>query len=144
MQATIERVLSESERSKILDIEIQRYLGGGYRILSRTNTTAQLVKPKQFNAGIAILGALLLLIGLVIYLLAYTAQQDSTMYLSVDEQGHVTRQASGADARQAVLAGRDGGTLHQYVAGRTTCAQCGHANSSSRRSCKMCGVVLQT
>lgn len=37
------------ERSAPLDAEIDRYLAVGYRVVSRTATEAQLVRPKQFG-----------------------------------------------------------------------------------------------
>jgi hypothetical protein len=79
--------MTEAERSAILDTEIERYITAGYRLMARTATTAQLVKPKSFNLGCAILGLLFLLVGLVLYLLLYLGQRDLAVYLSVDEDG---------------------------------------------------------
>lgn len=72
-----------------LQREIQHYVKRGYRVVSQTPTSAQLVKPKQFSCLIATLGALLLLIGLLIYLFWYMSQKESIIYLSVDERGQV-------------------------------------------------------
>ena len=83
--------LTEYERSAILDKEIERYIRSGYRVVSRTPTTAQLVKPKGFSIIIAFLAFLILIVGLVLYLLWYLAKRDSQVYLTVDERGKVHR-----------------------------------------------------
>ena len=36
-------------RRNILDKEIQSYVRKGYRVMSQTDTSAQLVKPKKFH-----------------------------------------------------------------------------------------------
>lgn len=72
-----------------LQQEIQHYVKQGYRVVSQTPTSAQLVRSKRFSCLIATLGALLLLIGLLIYLFWYMSQKESIIYLSVDERGQV-------------------------------------------------------
>jgi hypothetical protein len=49
--------LDDAERSRRLDQDIDRYVRLGFRVVSRSPTTAQLVKPKTFNMGCALLGA---------------------------------------------------------------------------------------
>ncbi len=44
-----EKELSTLERSAILDKEVAYYIRRGFRVISRTDTTAQLVKPKSFS-----------------------------------------------------------------------------------------------
>ena len=88
-------VLSEAGRNAILEQEIRKYSAQGYRVINRAATTALLVKPKQFNSGLAILGLFLLVIGFVIYLLAYMGTRDQVVYLSVDERGTVKRAGTG-------------------------------------------------
>ena len=83
--------MDESVRAAILDKEIQNYVWRGYRVVSRTPTTVQLVKPKQFSLILAILGLLIAVVGLVIYLLIYASMKDSQVYLTVDEKGHIHR-----------------------------------------------------
>lgn len=87
--------LTEGERAARLDVEIQRYVARGYRLVSRTPTTAQLVKPKEFNVGCAVLGLLFLVIGLFLYLLIYLGEKDLTAYLTVDELGTIQAQGNG-------------------------------------------------
>ena len=72
-----------------LQSEIDRYVKQGYRVVSQTPTTAQLVKPKKFNFLIALFGLLWLTIGFWIYLLWYLAQREKTVYLTVDAKGRV-------------------------------------------------------
>lgn len=84
-------MLSESERTAILEREIAQYASQGYRVTVRTATTAQLVKPKEFSVLAAVCMTLLLLVGLVLYLLIYLAEKDKTVYLSVDASGAVQR-----------------------------------------------------
>lgn len=84
-------LLDEASRQALLDQEVQKYVRRGYRVIARTSTTAQLVKPKQFSLLIALLGLLCLLIGFVIYLLIYASMKDSTVYLSIDMNGKIQR-----------------------------------------------------
>ena len=83
--------LQLSERSDILSNEINKYAGIGYRVVSRTETSAQLVKPKEFNFLAALLWFLLLAVGVIIYILYYLSKKDDTVYLMVSKNGKVTR-----------------------------------------------------
>lgn len=83
--------LSTDERSALLDREIQKYVRSGYRVLSRSDTTAQLVKPKKFSLLIAIIALLLAVLPFVLYLLWYMASKDKTIYLSIDATGRITK-----------------------------------------------------
>ena len=42
--------LSLEERSAILDVAVMKYVRIGYEVRSRTQTTVQLVKPKEFSS----------------------------------------------------------------------------------------------
>lgn len=118
-------MLTEPERSAILDAEIQRWVGQGYRLVTRTSTAAQMVKPKSFSVAVAIFGLLFLVVGLLIYLLAYAAQSDEALYLSVDEHGRIQRRGSEGTG------GRD-------VAGQWFCDACSYRNHRQRTLCKRC------
>jgi hypothetical protein len=83
--------MDEAARAAILDREVQNYVRRGYRVVSRTPTTAQLVKSKQFSIILAILGLIIAVVGLVIYLIIYMAMRDSQVYLTVDETGRIHR-----------------------------------------------------
>ena len=80
-----------SERSDILSHEINKYANFGYRIVSRTETSAQLVKPKEFSFIAALLWFILLGVGLIIYLLYYLSKKDDAVYLMVSKNGKVNR-----------------------------------------------------
>jgi hypothetical protein len=82
--------ISEAERSRLLDEAIQGYLFRGFFVRLRTQTTAQLVRPKRFSFIWALLWFLLFGIGIIIYLIYYAAKRDEGIYLQVDEYGNVT------------------------------------------------------
>lgn len=83
--------LSIEERTGILERHIGEWVKRGYQVVSRTDTTAQLVKPKDFNFLWAILWFLALGIGIVVYLLYYLAKKDRMIYLEIDLFGNVSR-----------------------------------------------------
>jgi uncharacterized membrane protein YccF (DUF307 family) len=64
------------ERSAILDAAVMKYARIGYEVRSRTQTTAQLVKPKTFSFIWALVWFLLFGIGLIVYLLYYWSERD--------------------------------------------------------------------
>lgn len=72
--------------------EIERYVKQGYRVINQTDTTAQLVRPKQFSCLAATLWTLLLGIGLIFYLFWYASKKEDTIYLQlIDDRVKVTR-----------------------------------------------------
>lgn len=75
----------------ILQAEVNRYVGKGFRVTSQTPRTAQLIKPKKFSVIWAVIWFVLMLLPFVIYLLYYVAKRDQQVYLTVDEQGNLTR-----------------------------------------------------
>ena len=81
--------IEENERKHILDKMVRNYVQDGFRVVSQTNTTAQLLKPKKFGFLIALLSLLLFGIGFIIYLLYYMAKKDKTVYIEVDEFGNI-------------------------------------------------------
>ncbi len=62
----------------------------GYQVVSQTETSAQLVKPKSFSFGWAFLWFLFFGIGLLVYVLYYMMKSDGAIYLYV-EDGKVLR-----------------------------------------------------
>jgi len=83
------RRLSVKERTAILDQQIQQYQKQGYRLVSRTSTTAQLAKEHEFSCCLALI-LVLLVIGIILYLLYYlTAKKEHYVFLEVDEYGKV-------------------------------------------------------
>lgn len=83
------RSLTTDERKNILEQRLQGYAKEGWRIASQSDTTAQLMKPKQFNFVLAVIFLLLGGIPFVIYLFWYLAAKDKTLYLTVDLDGTV-------------------------------------------------------
>lgn len=75
----------------ILDQEVSNYVRKGYRVVSRTPTTAQLVRPKQFSCLLATLSLLAFGVGFLIYVFWYAAKSDDTVYLEIDGSGRVHR-----------------------------------------------------
>jgi hypothetical protein len=84
---------SLEDRSEILDAYIQKYLKAGYRVTSRTETTAQFIKPKEFSAALAIICLLLAILPFFLYLLIYLGEKDKVAYVSVGSDGKVTQTA---------------------------------------------------
>jgi hypothetical protein len=80
--------LSIDQRREILQREINKYLRQGYRVISQTDTTAQLVKPKVFSC-LWFLINMILLIGWIFYLLWYWSKRDTQVYIEVDINGRV-------------------------------------------------------
>ena len=83
--------IDDPTREAILDREVAAYVRRGYRVISRTPTTAQLLKPKTFSLILAFIGLLIAVVGLLIYLIFYFASRDSQVYLTVDVNGKIHR-----------------------------------------------------
>lgn len=77
----------------LLAQEIQKYIKRGYRVVSQTETTAQLVKPKQFGCLTATLLTIFTIgLFLLFYIFYYASKRDETIYLTVvDNKIRVTR-----------------------------------------------------
>ena len=94
----VAQVVEHSQRVAALDAEIRKYIASGFRVVSRTETTAQLVKPKKFSFWWAAFWTLALLVGLILYLFWYAAKKDETVYLEVDQFGQVNPVGASAQA----------------------------------------------
>jgi len=86
----IPQPLPLESRKTALQGRINHYLSQGYRVVSQTDTTAQLVRPKKFSCLIALLSVLAVGIGFIIYIFWYMGKKDDTVYLTVDEQARVS------------------------------------------------------
>lgn len=75
------------ERKAILAKEIVKYVDQGWRVISQTETTAQLSKDKRASCLVAILLALLFILPAVLYLLLYRGTEN--LFLEVNEDGQV-------------------------------------------------------
>ena len=82
---------SIGERKAILSSEITKYLKQGFRVVSQTDTSAQLVKPKSFGCLIAFICFLLAFLPFFLYILYYWAKKDETIYLQINEFGELSR-----------------------------------------------------
>lgn len=68
---------------KPLQEHINWYVKQGYRIVSQTETAAQLVRPKQFSMMWFLLGLLAVGVGAVLYIIYYAIKKDKAVYLTV-------------------------------------------------------------
>lgn len=83
------RRLSLEERSAILDQVVRQYQKRGYRLVSKTETTAQLSRQHQFSCCLALI-LVVLVIGIILYLIYYlTAKKEYYVFIEVDEYGQV-------------------------------------------------------
>jgi len=83
--------LSLEERRAILDRVIGRYSRQGYRVVSRTDTTAQLVQPKKFSFWWALFWFLFFGVGVFVYIFYYMSKRDTVVYLEIDPRGRLVR-----------------------------------------------------
>ncbi len=74
-----------------LQYHIDWYVQQGYRVISQTETSAQLVKPKEFSFVWALFWFLIFGVGVLVYVFYYAAKKDATLYLTVAPDGTVTR-----------------------------------------------------
>lgn len=78
------------DRRAVLEREVVSYVKRGYRVVSQTDSTAQLVRPKKFSFAIFLI-LLLTGIGPIIYIAWYFAKRDRAVFITVDERGRVSR-----------------------------------------------------
>lgn len=69
----------------MLQERINHYVAKGYRVVSQTETSAQLVRPKTFSFVWAFLWFLLFGVGLLVYILYYATKKDRALYLYVED-----------------------------------------------------------
>lgn len=85
------QTLPSEMRREILMREITFYVRRGYRVMSQTDTSAQLVKPREFSCLIATIALLLAFFPFVVYILYYMSQRDQVVFIEVDPYGHIVR-----------------------------------------------------
>lgn len=81
------RELDTAGQRAALQAEINAWVRRGYRVISQTDTTAQLVKPKRFS-----LFWFFIMLGLF-YIPFYLFARDHVVYLTIDHLGRITRRA---------------------------------------------------
>jgi len=79
------QVFTLEQRKELLQKEIHHYIRKGYHVISQTDTTAQLLKPKKFSLFWCII-----MLG-ILYLPFYWASKDKTVYIEVIETGKVNK-----------------------------------------------------
>lgn len=84
---TIASALPIERRKEILEKEISKYVQQGWRVNSRTDTTAQLVRDQQASCLVALILAIFFIVPAILYLMLFKGTQ--SMYLEVDEQGNI-------------------------------------------------------
>ncbi len=97
MEASPASPISPQKRKQILQATIQGYLNQGYRVVSQTDATAQLVKPKSFSLFWGCLFTIFVL-PLLVYIAWYLlVERDEQAYIHVDDFGRVrvTRSRAG-------------------------------------------------
>lgn len=83
-------VTSTETRRAALQQRINQYVRRQYRVVSQTDYTAQLVKPKRFSFIWAVIWLILAVLPFLLYLGYHIfLKRESQVYLTVDEQGRV-------------------------------------------------------
>jgi hypothetical protein len=65
---------------------IAQYSSRGYLLANKTETSATMRKPKEFNVLLAILGFLFCVVGLIVYAIVYSMQTDHVVEIRVVER----------------------------------------------------------
>ncbi len=97
--------LNLEQRQVILDSAVRQYVRRGYQVILSRDASAQLIKPKSFSGGAAIINVLLIPVfglGVVLLLLQfidYLVKRDTTLYLEVDARGHIHRTSNSLSIR---------------------------------------------
>jgi hypothetical protein len=77
-------------RRAALQGQIAHYMKSGYRVMSQTDTTAQLVRPKKFSLLIFVILLICAVFPAIVYIAYYVSKKDKTVYVAVDEWGNVS------------------------------------------------------
>ena len=81
--------LTTEERKAILDREVSQQVRAGWRIVSRTDTTAQLVYQQSASACLGIILLLICIVPGILYFMF--ASKIRNLYIEVDEEGQIKR-----------------------------------------------------
>ena len=79
--------ISIEERKEILEKEIGKYARQGWRIISKTEISAQMTRDKKASCLLAFILALFFVLPAILYLLLYRGSEN--LYLEVDERGKI-------------------------------------------------------
>ena len=72
---------------EILEKEVGKYARQGWRIVSRTDTSAQMTRDKTASCLLALILAIFFVLPAILYLLLYRGSEN--LYLEVDERGKI-------------------------------------------------------
>jgi len=126
--AGLPAVVETDPRQPIFEERITEFVLRGYRVVSRTETTAQLVRPKVFSFFWATAWFLVCGVGVLVYLFWYASKRDEVLYLSIEDP-----------YIQRLFAMRMGHTSPAW-----TCARCGAGGSPHAFDCARCGASRPT
>jgi hypothetical protein len=76
-------------KAYMLKEAIAAYQSEGWILLNQTSDSAQLKKPKEFNAILFILGLVFFVALGLLYLISYFVQKEEIVTLTTDDQGHL-------------------------------------------------------
>ena len=112
-EAGIPAAIMQLPAQEMLDSVIAEYAARDYRLITRTPTSAQLVKPKRFSFGWAVFWLLMLGFGLLVYLFYYVSRTDEQVFLRVDGESIVAREQGRPErvVRGKAIAKRDSALL---------------------------------
>ncbi len=85
--------MADSEAHTTLQSIIEDHASRGFTVSSQTETTAEMVRAKEFNLVPALLWALLFLIGVLVYVFYYMYKSDETIFIRV-QGGEVSVQST--------------------------------------------------
>jgi hypothetical protein len=90
------------KRQDVLNQAIAEYQSHGWILLSNQNGSAQLRKPKEFKAGLFILGLILGVIFGILYLISYAVEKETTVLLSANENGDLLVDGKTVDEKNII------------------------------------------
>jgi H+/Cl- antiporter ClcA len=85
--------VADSEAHTTLQDTIEDHASRGFTVSSQTETTAQMVRSKEFNLVPALLWFLLFGIGVLVYVFYYMYKRDETIFIRV-QGGEVSVQST--------------------------------------------------
>lgn len=78
-----------SQAPQDLKAQIRIAVGHGYHVTSQTEKTVQLVRPKRFSIGAALLWLFVFGFGIILYFIYYLSKSDEAIYLDLETQPSV-------------------------------------------------------